>query len=397
MINVQEATDIILSHLYKPGRKSVPVDQACGLVLAESISADRDLPPFDRVTMDGIAIQYHAYKGGHRKFLLEGMQAAGEPQKSLINKNAAIEVMTGAMLPAGTDTVIRYEDLTVASGHAAINNENVEAGQSIHFQGQDAKRGLSLLSPGIIVSPAEIALLASVGKTHVEVYEHPKTAIVASGDELVDINTVPLAHQIRRSNTYAIEAAMKAMLWPGKQFHFRDIRQELNERLGEMIRSFDVIILSGGVSQGKLDFIPAVMEEIGVKKLFHQVSQRPGKPFWFGVSNQGKAVFALPGNPVSTYMCFYRYIRPWLLKSMGCNVRQFSAILAKDFTFQPKLTYFLQVGISIEEGRIMAYPDAGGGSGDFANLKKVDGFLELPAGRSEFRAGESFQFIPFRL
>jgi molybdopterin molybdotransferase len=397
MINVKEASAIILSHLYKPARTSVPVDHACDLVLAESVSADRDLPPFDRVTMDGIAIHYQSWKAGQRKFAIEGMQAAGEPRKRLIKKEGAFEVMTGAVLPEGTDTVIRYEDLQLEGGYATVIGETVEARQSIHAQGQDAKRGTVLLTPGIVLSPAEIALLASVGKTQVQVYQYPKTAIIASGDELVEIGAVPLPHQIRRSNTYAIEAAMRSMHWQGEQFHFRDIKQELKDKLEEIIRSFDVIILSGGVSQGKLDFIPAVMEEIGVKKLFHQVSQRPGKPFWFGVSDEGKAIFALPGNPVSTFMCFYRYVRPWLLKSMGCEARGFSAILAKDFTFQPKLTYFLQVGMGIEDGRIMAYPDAGGGSGDFANLKKVDGFLELPADRSEFKAGESFPLIPFRL
>jgi molybdopterin molybdotransferase len=154
--------------------------------------------------------------------------------------------------------------------------------------------------------------------------------------------------------------------------------------------------LSGGVSKGKFDYVPAVLEEIGVKKLFHRVNQRPGKPFWFGVSDKGVTVFALPGNPVSTYMCFYKYIRPWILKSMKVDAEACSAVLAKDFKGPQGLTYFLQVKVKIENGILMAYPDPGGGSGDFANLKNVSGFLELPEDRSTFGVGEVFPYIPFR-
>lgn len=396
MISVQQASAIILSHLFKPGHRSCPIQDAVGKVLAEEISADRDLPPFNRVTMDGIAIHADAWRNGKRKFFIEGIQAAGEPQKNLVNPENAIEVMTGAMLPLGTDTVIRYEDLTMEPPNVTISADTVEPGQNIHRQGQDAKKGSVLLNPGIILSAAEIALLATVGKTDVLVKVYPKTSIVASGDELVEVSSVPLPHQIRRSNTYAIEAAMKTLGWAGKQFHLPDEKEILKNSLEEILANSDVIILSGGVSQGKFDFIPTVMEEIGVKKIFHHVNQRPGKPFWFGVSSHGKVVFALPGNPVSTFMCFYKYIKPWLLASLSVEPDHVEAILTKDFSFTPKLTYFLQVGTKNEGGKLMAYPEAGGGSGDFANLKKINGFLELPPERTEFKAGESFPFIQFR-
>lgn len=396
MISVQQASASILSHLYVPSITRSPLAESVHKVLAENIGADRDLPPFDRVTMDGIAIRFETWKNGQRKFVIEDVQAAGEPQKKLNDPKNAIEVMTGAVLPAGTDTVIRYEDLTLNNREATIVLDAPDPGQSIHRQGVDARLGDTLLSAGMILSPAEIALLASVGKTEVPVFTFPKTAIVSSGDELVDVSATPLPHQIRRSNTYAIEAAMNTLEWHGKQFHMPDEKQTLKKNLGEILKANDVIILSGGVSQGKFDFIPAVMEEIGVQRVFHQVSQRPGKPFWFGVSGDGKVVFALPGNPVSTFMCFYRYIRPWLLTSLKTKPAAGEAILAKDFSFPPKLTYFLQVTVKNEAGKLMAYPDAGGGSGDFANLKKIDGFLELPAEKSEFRAGEVFPYIPFR-
>lgn len=396
MITVQEASASILSHLYKPGTRLVPLQEAVGFVLAEPVTADRDFPPFHRVTMDGIAIPFDAWEQGKRTFHIEGTQAAGEPRKTLAGAGNAIEVMTGAMLPAGTDTVVRYEDLKIESSHATIAVDNIVRGQSVHRQGQDAASGEMLLAPAMVLSPAEIALLASVGKTAVQVKTYPRTAIVASGDELVEIGQTPLPHQIRRSNTYAIEAAMNTVGWKGDQFHLPDEKDILRGALEKILQQYDTVILSGGVSQGKFDFIPGVMEAIGVKKVFHQVSQRPGKPFWFGASAEGKTVFALPGNPVSTFMCFYKYVRPWLWKSLGVEVRPEYAVLASNFSFAPRLTCFLQVSVKNEGGTRMAYPDAGGGSGDFANLKKIDGFLELPLERSDFKAGEAFPFIPFR-
>ena len=189
---------------------------------------------------------------------------------------------------------------------------------------------------------------------------------------------------------------MRELGWKGDQYHLRDEPATMASVFGKIIHEYDVLLISGGVSRGKFDFIPGALEAAGVQKLFHQVSQRPGKPFWFGRSPQGKIVFALPGNPVSTYMCFYRYITPWLWQSMGVEVSEATVVLAEDFTFTPQLTYFLQVRVSIERGRLMAYPQAGGGSGDFANLKHVDGFIELPQDRSQFQAGDVFSYFPFR-
>ena len=170
----------------------------------------------------------------------------------------------------------------------------------------------------------------------------------------------------------------------------------MERHLVEILDKYDVLVLSGGVSKGKFDFVPAVLERIGIRKLFHQVSQRPGKPFWFGKSASGKIAFALPGNPVSTFMCFYRFVKPWILKSLGASVPGRHAILAENFSFTPALTYFLQVEVQDEKGRLMAYPQPGGGSGDFANLKNVTGFLELPLEKNDFKAGEAFPYICFR-
>lgn len=396
MVSVAEAADIIFSNLYKASVESVSLQESVNRVLGEKVTADRDFPPFDRVSMDGIAIQFEEFKNGRKEFPIEFTQAAGDPQKRLGNPHRCVEVMTGAVLPNDTDAVIRYEDLEITNGRASILTDNIDWGQNIHRKGIDCKQHDALLEPGIRLSPAEVALLASVGKSTVDVFRLPKTAIISSGDELVDVSETPQPHQIRRSNTYAIEAAMQTLNWRGNHFHFPDTKEVLLKSLRAVLRDHEVLILSGGVSKGKFDFIPKVFEELGVKKLFHQVNQRPGKPFWFGVCNEGKTVFALPGNPVSTYMCFYRYIKPWILKSLGVDSYMVSASLAKNFSFSPNLTYFLQVAAKTENGKLLAYPEVGGGSGDFVNLKNVTGFLELPPDKSTFGVGEIFPYFPFR-
>lgn len=394
MVSVAEAERIILEHLFNPSVEFVPLTSAHGRILAEEIAADRDLPPFHRATMDGIAIAFDQYQTGQREFAIGGVQAAGQPKQKLTDSAFCFEIMTGAPLPDGADTVIPYEHLSINEKLVTVL-EAVSKGQNIHRQGSDAQKGALLLSKGFRISPAEVALLASVGKTTVAVYKNPTAAIVSTGDELVDVGETPLPHQIRKSNSYALAAALAETGCDARVFHLADDKTELEEKIKSLLENYELIILSGGVSKGKFDFVPQVLESLGVKKMFHQVSQRPGKPMWFGQSPRN-TVFALPGNPVSTFMCFHRYVKPWLLKSLRTEVLKQSAVLATDFSFAPSLTYFLQVKIKNESGQLMAYPAAGGGSGDFANLKDVDGFLELPLDRSEFNTGETFPLISFR-
>lgn len=396
MVSVSEASQIILNHLYQTRSISIPLVDAIGKVLGENIYADRDFPPFDRVTMDGIGVSLDQLNLGQREFIIEDIQPAGVPQKRLNDKRQCMEVMTGAPTPEGVDVVIRYEDVNIADGKATIVTNDFTTSQNIHAQGIDVKKDDLLMKPGIILSPAEVALLASVGKSVVKVKSFPRVSIISTGDELVDIDTLPDLHQIRRSNSYALYSSLKEMGVPSIIHHVADDEKEIQSALQKILDDSDTMILSGGVSRGKFDFVPKALENIGVHKKFHHVSQRPGKPFWFGCSTEGKVAFALPGNPVSTYMCFYKYIKPWLMKSFGTPQLATSAILATDFTFQPSLTYFLQVKIQLENGKLMAYPTAGGGSGDFANLGNVDGFLELPADQSVFNTNQVFPFIPFR-
>lgn len=401
MIEVKRAADIINAAKLETEIQEVDIAEAVGMVLREPIISDRDLPPFDRVMMDGIAIQFDQWEQGQRAFPVEGLQKAGAPKQQLTDKEHCLEVMTGAILPQNTDTVIRYENTEIlrkdGKNVAVINRGPKKRGQNIHPKGTNRQKGTMLVEEGTLLGSAEIAVAATVGKSVLKVTRPPRVAIISTGDELVDIDSKPLPHQIRRSNVYAISAALKKMDIDATLFHLQDEKEQIFEALGQILEQFDVLILSGGVSKGKLDFIPGVLEERGVQKQFHKVRQRPGKPFWFGTSEQA-VVFALPGNPVSTFMCYYRYVQPWLKEQLGIKSnRSFKARLAEDFTFDKKLTYFLQVKVQgNKNGVLEAIPVKGKGSSDFANLCRGDGFLELPEEQSHFKAGESYPLYWYR-
>ena len=395
MISVQEADNIIHQAHYNSAVISVALGEALGKVLASEVTADRDLPPFNRATMDGIAINSTSFLKGAREFRVKGIQRAGVPPISLDDPGQCVEIMTGGVVPAETDAVVRYEDIVVNNGTARINIDEVIAGQNIHYQGRDAKKGSVVLPASKKISAAEIALFASVGMTVVKIFQPPAIAVVSTGDELVAIDKTPEPWQVRTSNSYAVVAALNAMDISASTFHIPDDEKTVVENLSQILLNHDVVILSGGVSKGKHDYIPGALEKNGVQKAFHEISQRPGKPMWFGRGNN-KTVFALPGNPVSTFMCFHRYVKPWIEKSLHLVPTSNTAILRSPFQFKPPLTYFVQVKTTIEDGRIMAEPDPGGGSGDFANLRNTDGFLELPLDQVDFPAGKSYAFFPFR-
>jgi len=398
MISVQEATSIIQNHLGNFGIETISLSQCIGRVLQEDILADAPFPSFDRVMMDGIVVNLEGWNNGVRTFPVQEMQPAGVPKTCLNNKNHCIEVMTGAVLPDNTDVVIPYEEVTIIDGAATVHLSEIAKWKNIHKTGTDRKEGDLLLSKNTMISPAEIATLAAVGKSEVVVSKQPMVAVISTGDELVEVNQIPASHQIRKSNSHALKASLKEMKISASLIHLPDERQEVINQLESITNNFDVIILSGGVSKGKKDYIPEALETIGVEKHFHRVKQRPGKPFWFGTKDT-TTIFALPGNPVATFLCFYRYVKPWLLSSMKVDESpnlQF-AKLAADYEFNAPLTYFLQVNVTNQEGSILATPISGKGSGDFTNLNRADGFVELPEDKSQFKKDEAYPYVSFRL
>jgi molybdopterin molybdotransferase len=396
LINVKEALEIVLKNSENFGIEEVDFLNSSGRVLKESIFADRDFPPFDRVSMDGIAISSEAFNNGQRTFKIEGIQAAGSEQLTLQNTSNCMEAMTGAVLPKNTDAVIQYELLTIENGIAKVNSEAVKSFQNIHLKGTDKKQGDLLIKENMLISPAEIGIFATVGKTTVKVAKQPKVMVVSTGNELVEVGEIPLEHQIRRSNVFTLVSLLENLKINAETLHILDDKKVLLTKIESLLATYDVLIFSGAVSKGKFDFIPEVLDELSVKKLFHEVKQRPGKPFWFGKKGK-KTIFAFPGNPVSTFVNCVKYFYPWHYKSVGLNFEnKHQAILSEDFYFKPELTYFLQVKLNQVEGILMATPISGKGSGDLANLADADAFLELPDNRSNFTKGEVFPVIIYR-
>lgn len=398
MITVEEALKTIFDQAQDFGVEEIPLEEGMGRVLRETIVADRDFPPFNRVAMDGIAVRYDEFGQGRRKFPVEGVAAAGAEKQKLKDPGACLEVMTGAMMPEGADSIIRYEDISIEQGEATIHVDTISKGQNVHLQGTDRKQHETIIEKGVCLSSAEIGVCATVGKHRIKVSRLPKSLVLSSGDELVDINEEPKQHQIRKSNVHSFCATLKNYAVPVDASHLIDEYQEILRKLEHYLKHYDVIILSGGVSKGKFDFLPSALQELGVKQLFHKVKQRPGKPFWFGKHANGTTVFAFPGNPVSSFMCVLQYFKPWLEHSLGLTTQSKPlAVLAQQVRFLPDLTYFLQVKLRFEEnGSISAHPVTGKGSGDLANLVEADGFLELPMGKTDFQKGEAYPFIAYR-
>jgi len=396
LTTVKEALEIIKNQTEDFGIEEVDFLKSVGRVLKENIVADRDFPPFNRVSMDGIAFAEEAFNNGQRTFKIEGVQAAGSPQLTLQDTGNCIEAMTGAVLPNGCDVVIQYELVSIKNNVATVNLDAVKYFQNIHKKGLDRKSGDVLIEKNTIISSAEIGVLATVGKSKEKVAKQPKVMIVSTGNELVEVNEIPAEHQIRRSNVYTLVSLLEKLHINAETAHILDNKETLKTKIEGFLNDFDVLIFSGAVSKGKFDFIPEVLDSLGVDKLFHKVKQRPGKPFWFGKKGN-KTVFAFPGNPVSTFVSCLKYFYPWYNKSIGLNVEnKQEAILTENFSFKPNLTYFLQVKITEKKGKLYATPISGKGSGDLANLVNADAFLELPDDRSNFTKGEVLPVILYR-
>lgn len=389
MIDVSEALDIIKSNLGSFGTESVPLSKSIGRILKEEWHTDRPLPPYDRVTMDGIAISYRDFADGQRSFIIEGIAAAGDSQKTKQKTGHCYEVMTGAILPIGCDTIIRYEDLKITDKRATINLNELVKDKNVHFKGSDRKLGELVTQEHNIITSAEIGLGASIGKSMVKVAKLPTAIVISTGNELVPIDKNPLSYQIRKSNIYRIRTVLNSLGINSDQAHFDDVKAEIKSSMHEYLEKYDLVLLSGGVSKGKFDFLPDVLDELGAKKLFHKIAQRPGKPFWFGRRNNC-TIFAFPGNPVSSFVCMHRYFVDWLGHSLGVPLRKLLyAVLTCDVEFKPDLTYFLEVKISSStNGQLLATPQKGNGSGDLANLVEADAIIQLPRGQNIYKQGE---------
>jgi len=385
------AIEAISSRLTCLPIESLPLTQCVGGTLRENVYAERDQPPFDRVTMDGIAVDSEALRRGLRRFRIQGTQPAGAPPLKLQSAQDAIEVMTGAMLPLGSDCVIPVEQLQVEGGFATLQAAmSPSPYHNIHRRGSDTRQGRLLLEAGTLLRAPEIAVAASAGMARVRVSSQPAIMVVSTGDELIEPGDPITDYQVRRSNAYAVAATLRKRGF-GRvgDDHVPDDQSLLRARLELHLTTHEVVILSGGVSMGRFDLVPKALMQLGVEEVFHNIAQRPGKPMWFGIGPQGQSVFGLPGNPVSTLVCLIRYVIPAIAEAMGTKRSQPERLaLAAPVVLQHALTYFLPVHVEHDDwGRPWASPRPPNGSGDFLSLAGTDGFVELPPGPNTYPKG----------
>ncbi len=393
-----DATEIILNNLTFLSKESVSFREASGRVLRQQIKADRDFPAFDRVMMDGIAINYSDFENGINEYKSTGIQRAGIPALAL-ESGCCLEVMTGSVVPLGADCVIPIEQVSEKDGVFTLEESiELKSRQFIHQQGSDNHSGDVLIESGTLINGKEMAVIASCGYAEVEVTIVPSIVIVSTGDELVEVDQTPGPFQIRKSNSYALASACESLGFPVKVRleHLPDDADIIRNKLGEIIEGADVVLFSGGISKGKYDFIPGALVELGVEKRFQWIRQRPGKPMWFGTAKNGSPVFALPGNPNSTLTCFYRYAVPGLKLMAGLsNENSTQVVLAEPFNTNPKLALFVSVVLENRDGTNQVQSCKVQNSGDLTALSNSHGFIELPASEKSLPVGSLVNFYPW--
>lgn len=398
MISVLDAERLTVNEKVDFGVEKISLSDALDRVLLENIHSDRDYPPFNRATMDGIAIKHRVFFEGNCEFKIAYTLAAGEEPPGISDPTNCIEIMTGASVPDFFDTIIPIEDLKIKNGVAVITATNIKRGQFIHKKGSDKKKGRIVAKSGSIISSNLIQALVSIGTLEVSVSRLPKIAIISTGNEFTNGNKAPNQFQIRRSNDMAIWSILQRWNINTEIIKASDNERQIHNILKKCLSKFDVILITGGISKGKFDYIPFCLEKLLVKKIFHGVEQRPGKPFLFGIHKNGVRVFAFPGNPVSTLFCMYRYFIPWLELSLNYGKkRKVFAKLADEIVSDKYLSQFVQVKLNQNgNGELFASKISHNGSGDFMSLVLADAFMEIPKGNKVNKRGSVFRIWPLK-
>lgn len=376
-------------------RIDCPLDRCAGRILREPILADRPFPPFNRAMMDGYALRLADLAQGN-SFRIEAKAMAGEPLSALAcDLGSCVEIMTGAVVPEGADCVVPYEETErLEDGTIRLSSPTkVKVGDAIHRLGSDYTKGKPLIQPGRLIGGREIAIAATCGYAKLKVTKLPSIAIICTGDELVEVSTQPESYQIRRSNDLSAETTLSRAGFSAKErIHLKDEASNLSKTLLKVIEENDVVIISGGISMGKLDLIPGVLTGIGLTCHFHGVAQKPGKPFGFW-SRPKSAVFALPGNPISTLTCLHHYVLPALHEASGGDpLKPRFAQLAGTAVGHPCLTVLLPVALDANN---RATPRPTNNSGDLVSILDSDGYIELPPATEPFDPQRAFPYTPW--
>ncbi len=392
MIKVAEAIDHILQTITPLGLEKINLFNSLGRVMGEDVVAGRNIPPKDNSAMDGYALRAQDTAGASPNQpvileVIEDLPAGVIPQKS-VRAGQASRIMTGAPIPEGADAVLRMED-TEKDGNRVKIFVETRSGQDIRSAGEDVREGEVVIPRGSIIRPAAIGMLASLGRSFISVYQKPLVAILATGNELVDIDESPSPWKIVNSNSYSIAAqAMDCGATTMQLGIARDEREDLLAKFQAAKRA-DVIISSGGVSVGDYDLVKDIMQEVGSLMQFWQVAMRPGKPLAYGTIGN-IPVFGLPGNPVSSMISFEQFIRPALLKMMGHKNlfrRTVTAVLKEDVEKRKGLTHFIRTAVTFADGRYAATTTGEQGSGILKSMVRANGLIVLPEDMELIKAG----------
>ncbi len=387
MLSVAEALQAVLSRAKPLPEAGVELAQLpLGRVLAETVASDIDSPPYTKAMMDGYAVRAGDCTMAPVVLRVVDEIAAGKMPTRSLQAGDAARIMTGAPIPSGADAVVMIERIeAVGPGEVRILAPP-RAGQHILERGQEMKAGDAILLPGVVLGPQEFGLLATIGRTSVKVHRQPRVAVLPTGDEIVEAPARPGPGQIRNSNGPMLLAqVLRAGGEPRYLGIARDTAESLRSLIGTALREADVLILSGGVSAGKFDLVPGVLQDLGVTAHFHKVLLKPGKPLLFGTCG-ATLVFGLPGNPVSSLVCFELFIRPSLRKMLGHAEPGPSVMklpLAAAFrSDNDRPTYWpARIEMNADSPRVRALPWLG--SADLRALHTADALLVLPAGLYE--------------
>lgn len=393
MIEIGEAQQKVLEEIPVLGQERIHIPEALGRVLAQDVTAIRDVPSADNSAMDGYCLRHEDVVGAASsapvKLRLIGESPAGWPFQGSLGPGEAVRVLTGGLIPEGADTVIMVED-TERDGDAVKCFRDPGLGAHIRRKGEDVRAGEVILHTGTIIRPPEIGMLATLGHAYVHVFQRPIVAILSTGDELVDLDEPFSEGKIVCSNSYSLAAQiMDCGAIPLSLGIASDNEKDQREKISDGLRA-DVIITSGGVSVGKYDLVKETLSKLGMRVKFWKVAMKPGKPLIFGTIGN-KPVFGLPGNPTSAMISFEQFVRPAILKMMG-HTNLFrpltEATLAEDVDIISARLHLVRCKLFEREGEMMAVTTGTQSSGALRSMVLADGLMILPPSDRLFSAGQ---------